>query len=363
MIENASPALPEVRVLIVDDSVVAREILKQILESDPGIRVVGMAADGGQAVELTAQLKPDLVTMDLMMPGMDGMEATERIMAYHPTPVLFFSSYFNQAGPYSRGDALAAGALDIVDKPTLVPDQRWEAIAGPLVQKIKALARVPVITHIHGGRVLSRQETPIRPRGARPATVDIVAIGASSGGPRVVEELLASLPATYGLAVVVVQHMAEGFMTGLIAWLRQRCRLPVRVAEEGDSLVPRQVLFAPDWAHLIVQAGGRVHLAEGDPVNGSRPSVDVTFTSLASVYGPRAAGMILTGMGSDGAAGLLAIRRAGGVTLVQDEASSVVFGMPRAAIELGAAQQVLPPAGLVRGLNALHVERLRAPMR
>jgi len=363
MIENASPPLPEVRVLIVDDSVVAREVLKQMLESDPGIRVVGMAANGGQAVELTALLKPDLVTMDLMMPGMDGMEATERIMAYHPTPVLFFSSYFNKAGPYSRGDALAAGALDIVEKPTLMPDQGWDTIAGPLVRKIKALARVSVITHIHGGRVLNRQETPTRTRGARAATVDIVGIGASSGGPRVVEELLASLPAKYGLAVVVVQHMAEGFMTGLIAWLRQRCLLPVRVAEEGDSLVPGQVLFAPDWAHLIVEPGGRVHLAEGDPVNGSRPSVDVTFTSLARVYGARTAGMLLTGMGSDGAVGLLAIRRAGGTTLVQDEASSVVFGMPRAAIELGAAQQVLPPAGLVRSLNVLHAERLRALMR
>lgn len=363
MIEIASPAQSEVRVLIVDDSVVVREILKQMLESDPDIRIVGMAADGGQAVELTALLKPDLVTMDLMMPGMDGMEATERIMAYHPTPVLFFSSFFDQAGTYSRLDALAAGALDIVEKPTLTPDQRWEAIADPLVQKVKALAQVPVLTHIHGGRVLDRQQTPTRTRSARTAAIDVVAIGASSGGPRVLEELLSSLPATYALAIVVVQHMAEGFMTGLITWLKQRCLLPVRVAEEGDLLLPRQVLFAPEWAHLVVLPGGRVHLAEGGPVKGNRPSVDVTFTSLATVYGPRAAGTLLTGMGSDGAAGLLAIRQAGGVTLVQDEASSAVFGMPRAAIELGAAQQVLPPSGLVRSLHALHVERLQALMR
>ena len=145
MIENAAPPRPEVRVLIVDDSVVVREILKQMLESDPGIRVIGMAANGGEAVELTARLKPDLVTMDLVMPGMGGMEATERIMAYHPTPVLFFSSYFNQEGQSSRLDALAAGALDIMEKPSLMPDQHWEAMAAPLVLKVKALAQVPVI--------------------------------------------------------------------------------------------------------------------------------------------------------------------------------------------------------------------------
>ena len=359
MSEIASPSRPEVRVLIVDDSVVVREILKRMLESDPGIRVVGMAANGSEAIELTAQLKPDLVTMDLVMPGMDGMEATERIMAYHPTPVLFFSSYFNQEGQRSRLDALAAGALDIMEKPTLMPDQRWEAVTAPLVQKVRALAQVSVITHIHAGRVLDRRQTPPI-RSVPTGTVDVLGIGASSGGPRVLEELLSALPATYALAVVVVQHIAEGFMTGLITWLQQRCRLPLRVAEEGDTLVPRQVLFAPDWAHLVVRPGGRVHLAEGDPVNGSRPSVDLTFTSLAQIYGSRAAGALLTGMGTDGAAGLLAIRQAGGATFAQDEESCVVFGMPRTAIELGAVQHVLSPSGLARSLNALHVERARS---
>ena len=173
MIENAAPLRPEVRVLIVDDSVVVREILKQMLESDPGIRVVGMAANGGEAVELTARLKPDLVTMDLVMPGMGGMEATERIMAYHPTPVLFFSSFIDQEGQCSRLDALAAGALDIMAKPTLMPDQHWEAMAAPLVRKVKALAQVPVIKHIYGGRVSAiaarhRRPGPASPR--RPST-------------------------------------------------------------------------------------------------------------------------------------------------------------------------------------------------
>jgi two-component system chemotaxis response regulator CheB len=202
----------------------------------------------------------------------------------------------------------------------------------------------------------------VRTRGLTTA-VDVVGIGASSGGPRVLEELLSALPATYTLAVVVVQHMAEGFMTGLITWLHQRCLLQVRVAEEGDTLAPQQVLFAPDWAHLVVLPGGRVHLVEGDPVNGCRPSVDVTFTSLAQVYGSRAAGALLTGMGGDGAAGLLAMRQAGGLTLAQNEESCTVFGMPRTAIDLGAVQHVLPPSGLARTLNELHLDRVRSLLR
>lgn len=361
MPDSAALSPSDVRVLVVDDSVVVREILKRMLESDPGIQVVGMAADGSEAVELTAQLRPDLVTMDLQMPGMDGMEATERIMAYHPTPVLFLSSYFDREGMYSRPDAIAAGALDVVEKPTLVPDEHWQALTGVLIQKVKALARVPVITHIYGAHVLPRQR-PRAPRAAeaaRPA-VDVVAIGVSSGGPKVLEQVLSALPATYALAVLVVQHMAEGFMTGLIRWLRSRCQLPVKVAEEGDAILPRRILFAPEWAHLVVLPTGRLHLSEADPVNGHRPSVDVTFTSLARVYGSRAAGMLLTGMGSDGAAGLLAIREAGGVTAVQNEASCVVFGMPRAAIELGAAERVLSPAGLIESLIALHRQRVHS---
>jgi two-component system, chemotaxis family, protein-glutamate methylesterase/glutaminase len=197
--------------------------------------------------------------------------------------------------------------------------------------------------------------------GARPRrAVDVVAIGVSSGGPRVVDEILSALPKEFDLAVLVIQHMAEGFMDGLIAWLQPRCALPIKVAETGDPIVAGRVLFAPDSAHLTVMPGGRVQLAATDFVHGLRPSVDVAFASIASVYKVRATGIVLTGMGSDGAAGLLAIRHAGGRTMVQDEASSVVFGMPRAAIQCGAAERVLSPAGLIAALKALHHERQRA---
>jgi two-component system chemotaxis response regulator CheB len=350
---------PPVRVLVADDSAVVRELVRGMLESDPSIRVVGMAADGGEAVSMTADLHPDIVTMDLVMPKMDGMEATERIMASNPTPVLFLSSYFGIAGMYSRNDALAAGALDIVAKPTAVPDERWDGMARALVEKVKVLAQVPVVTHMKGAR---RQATAIAGRRAsdgQPPPIEVVGIGGSSGGARVLEALLAPLPSTYSLGIIVVQHMADGFMPALLQSLQMRCELSLRIAQEGDPVLPRRVLFTPDGAHLIVQPNGRVHLSYADPISGHRPSVDATMTSLARTYGPRAAGVLLTGMGSDGAAGLLAIRHAGGATMVQDQDSCVVFGMPRAAIALGAAEHVLPPAGILRRLKALHSARMR----
>jgi two-component system chemotaxis response regulator CheB len=359
MSELKEPRRTLIRVLVVDDSVLVREVLQSLLESDPDIKVIGFAANGAEAVELTASLRPDLVTMDLMMPGMDGMEATKRIMARHPTPVLFLSAYFGGEGKYTRADALAAGALDIMEKPALIPDWRWRSAAGPLIKKVKALSTVPVIAHIHGARRLLAQEDAQRDSFAGPAA-DVVAIGASSGGPRVLEEILSNLPSTYALGVLVVQHMTDGFTTSMLRWLQDKCALPIKVAEEGDTITPRRVLFTPESAHMVVTLGGRIHLSDAEPVNGHRPSIDVTFNSVAKVYGARSAGVLLTGMGSDGASGLLAIRHAGGITMAQDEQTSAIFGMPRAAIELKAAQQVLPPSGLIRSLNALHVERVRS---
>jgi two-component system chemotaxis response regulator CheB len=212
-----------------------------------------------------------------------------------------------------------------------------------------------VITHIRGAHVARR-----RGRGGAARVIDVAAIGVSSGGPRVLDAILSQLPADLSIGLLVVQHMAEGFMPGLIEWLRQRCPLDVRVAADGDAIEPGRVLFAPDGAHLVALPSGRIRLSDAEAVSGHRPSVDVAFGSLATVYGARAAGIVLTGMGVDGAAGLLAIRQAGGVTMVQDEASCVVFGMPRAAIELGGAERVLPPAGIVDALKNLDRERRRS---
>ena len=344
-------AATAVRVLIVDDSPVARAVLKDVLESDADIRVVGMAATGYEAVELTAMLRPDLVTMDLVMPGMDGMKATEEIMAHHPTPILFLSAFVGREGACTRSDVLAAGALDVVEKPSTMPDPQWESEADALVRKVKSLARVPVVTHMRRARRDSDPSRLVAVEARR--AMPVVAIGASTGGPKVLEDVLSSLPAGYGASLVVIQHMADPFIGAMVTSLRRRCALTIRIAEAGDRLLPSTVLIAPPDAHLTVLAGGRVRIDAGPPVRGFRPSIDVTFASIARAYGSRACGVLLTGMGADGAAGLLTMREAGGTTLVQDEASCVVFGMPRAAIDLGAAQHVLPPAGLTRRLLAL----------
>lgn len=343
-----------VRVLIVDDSPVAREVLKHMLESDAGIRVVGMATSGREAVELTARLKPDLVTMDLVMPGMDGMTATQHIMARHPTPILFLSAFVGRDGLLSRSDAIAAGALDVVEKPMTIPDPEWQRGTGRLVDKVKTLARVRVLTHMYGAPLASRAAGDVQ---KRRATTAVVAIGASTGGPRVLDALLTALPGTYAPAVVVVQHMAEEFMHSWLSALARRCALDVKVADDGDRVQPGRILFAPPSQHLVVMSGGRVRLEDGAP--HLCPSVDLTFASTARVYGPRAAGVLLSGMGVDGASGLLAIKRAGGVTLAQDESSCVVFGMPRAAIKLGAVPRGHSPAQLTRSLLRLNAVRSR----
>ena len=355
-------AATSVRVLIVDDSPVARAVLKDVLEADAEIQVVGMAATGYEAVEMTAALRPDVVTMDLVMPGMDGMKATEEIMAHHPTPILFLSAFVGTEGVASRSDVLAAGALDVVEKPSAMPDPRWESEADALVQKIKSLARVPVVTHMrrrrgpHDAEFASwggRRSERSRPVAESRRATHVVAIGASTGGPKVLEDVLSSLPAGYGPAVIVIQHMADAFIDQMVATLRRRCPLTIKIAETGDRLLPGTVLIAPPAAHLTVLPGSKILIDAGAPVRGFRPSIDVTFGSIARIYGSRACGVLLTGMGADGAGGLLAIRDAGGTTLVQDEATCAVFGMPRAAIELGAAQHVLPPSGVARHLLSL----------
>lgn len=353
-----SLAQPPVRVLIVDDSAVVREILKHMLESDPDIHVVGMAGNGVEAVALTSKLKPDLITMDLKMPHMDGMEATERIMAYCPTPILILTSYLDREGMYSSLDALAAGALDVLEKPTIVPDAQWQAMTGTLVDKVKLLARIRVIRHVQGKTRRRRGERRASPVADR--NVEVVGIGVSTGGPKVLQQILSALPGDFSLSVLVVQHITEGFMSGLVDWLQPPCQLTVKIAAEGDAVLPGRVFFAPDSSHLVVASDGTLHLSRAEPVNGHRPSADVTLQSLAAAYGDRAAGVLLTGMGSDGAEGLRAVHEAGGLTLAQNEESCVVFGMPRAAIELGAAQHVLSLPDLTESLIALHRRRLRA---
>ncbi len=328
-----------IRVLIVDDSLVAREMLAQILGSDPGIEVAGMASDGVQAVELVERLHPDLVTMDIHMPRMDGLHATERIMAFTPTPILVVSSSVHGEGMGRAFDALSAGALEVIRKPEPKDWADLQRIGTEVILKAKVLARVKVITHIRGRR--GERTIPgtrhRRERGQR----SIVAIGSSTGGPSALEAVLCGLPRSFPVPIVIAQHIADGFVPGLVSWLSGVCELKVKAAEDAEELSRGTVYFAPTGTNVEVD-DNRVRFVAPGARQLYVPSADTLFDSVAVSHGPNAVGVILTGMGADGAQGLKRMRDAGAATIAQDEATSTVWGMPKAAVELGAAESVVP---------------------
>lgn len=325
-----SPA-GRVGVLVVDDSPVFCRAISRLISVDPEFEVLGNAADGDQAAARVQELRPDVVTMDLHMSRADGYAGIARIMADTPTPILVLTESPTEAAAFR---SLSLGALDILAKPAADTDLRAYGLV--LRTRLKLLAGVKVIRHPRGLRGARRQ-----PPRAGPIRRELVVIGASLGGPRALAQLLRALPADLPAPVAVVQHIADGFTEGLTAWLSQETPLAVSTARDGDALRPGRVLLAPSGSHLVV-AEGCVRLSADPPVETFRPSATTLLASAARVYGARACGVILTGMGRDGAEGLKALRDAGGCTLAQDEASSAVFGMPRAAIELGAAERVLP---------------------
>ncbi|MEJ2207756.1 MAG: chemotaxis-specific protein-glutamate methyltransferase CheB [Anaerolineae bacterium] len=341
----------QTRVLVVDDSPLARDIITAILQEDDDIDVIGQAENGQIAVELVECLRPDLVTMDIMMPVMDGLTAIQQIMAYHPTPILVVTSSSEAEVAYK---AISNGALEVMQKPDMS--------AGPLewagfARRVKLLAQVRVVTHVRGrGAVSGAATTQVLPIMGPSAALKVgrerlVAVGASTGGPGALAKLLAGLPPDLTVGVVVVQHIADGFVPGLVSWLRSVTMLSVKAAEEGEHVQPGTVYIAPTGSHTVLRTGGRLSMLDTPPVDSQRPAVDVLFESVKKQYGRRAIGVLLTGMGHDGARGLKGIRDVGGHTIAQDEGSCVVFGMPRAAIELEAAEQVLPlteiPAAVV----------------
>jgi two-component system chemotaxis response regulator CheB len=342
-----------VRVLVADDSLVAREMLSTILASDPAIEVVGQAKDGVEAVEMVSRLKPDLVTMDIHMPRMDGLKATEQIMAFSPTPILVVSTSVYGEGMGLAFEALTFGALDVVKKPEPRDWAELELIGKDIIRKVKLLANVHVITHIQGRRSrVSEHLAAISDTRER----SIVAIGSSTGGPSALLEVLGAFPAKIPAAVVIAQHIADGFIPGLVSWLEESTANKVFAAEDGQLIERGSVYFAPTGCNLSV-TGDRLVFEDKPAEQLYVPSVDRLFESVAASYGRRAIGVLLTGMGSDGARGLKRLRDAGAATIAQDEATSTVFGMPKAAIDLGAADKVLP----MEDIGDSIVELLRQP--
>jgi len=342
------------RVLVVEDSDIVRTHMVGVLRASPGIEVVGEARDGKTGVELCQRLRPDVVTLDMMMPGMNGLQATEHIMAHCPTPILIVSASANRGALFRTYDALQAGAVEVMEKPTgLETPGAWEE---KLVRTLRLVSRIAVITHPKGRleRRSEALESEVAPTGGA-MRYRLVVVGASTGGPTALAEVFRVLPADFPLPLLFVLHIGEPFAQSYAEWLQTRVRLPVRMARDGEPLPPRGkgvVLMAPAGRHLTLRAG-TLQLSDGPERHGCRPSVDTLFESCARELGRHSLGVLLTGMGRDGAAGMLAIRQAGGVTLAQDQATSVVYGMPKEAVAVGGASRVLPLNALGAAVNAL----------
>lgn len=334
-----------IRVVIVDDSSMARALLRSFLEDEDGIEIVGEAANGRQAVDLARELKPDLITMDLEMPVMNGLEAIQEIMFSKAVPILVVSSV---ADAQKAAEAIGHGALEVVGKPDYTPEQ-----ADDFVRRVRLLAGVSVITRL---RLRSTPASAMPVSTDRPAAAAVAssaspasgsgyprifAIASSTGGPQALAQILPALPAGFPCPVVIAQHIADGFAGGMAEWLGSLSKLPVRVAAEGDVLQPGVIHLSPSEAHLQVTPTRRLALVERGPLDIYHPSCNTLLSSVAEVFGKQAVGIILTGMGSDGAKGIGRIREKGGVTLGQDEASSVIYGMNQVAIASGDVQQVL----------------------
>jgi two-component system chemotaxis response regulator CheB len=328
-----------IRVLIVEDSQVARELLVSVLQNAPDFQVIATARNGVEAVRLTKRLQPDVIAMDVYMPEMDGLEATRRIMAETPRPIVMVSASFNKNESKLSFDALQSGALSILEKPTIYDPPEAHKF---LVDQLRLMSEVKVVRRWNRSPQTPSLIQPTAFTRNGKTKIQLLAIASSTGGPGVLTKILSALPADFSVPILIVQHIMSGFSSGLAAWLNQLVPLEVRLAQNTDEPQPGQVLIAPDNYHMLVNSKGLIALSQELPQNGLRPAADYLFNSVAEVYGATAIGIILTGMGGDGAEGLLALRETGAHTIAQDEASCVVFGMPAVAIELGAAEQILP---------------------
>lgn len=335
-----------IKVLVVEDSAVVRGSLPHILGADLAIEVIGTADDGEQALEAVARMRPDVITMDIRMPRMGGLEATRRIMETHPTPIVIVSESTNPREIATTCRAIEAGAVAVLRRPAGIGHPDHAACAEELVRTVKLMSEVKVI------RRWPRSGCKRQPLAAQ-GQAQLIAIGASTGGPPVLQAILAALPVNLPVPILIVQHMASGFTHGFVQWLGQTCSLPIHLAAHGDSIRPGHVYVAPDAFQMRVERGGRIGLSEDAPENGLRPAVSHLLRSVAQVHGRAAVAGLLSGMGRDGAAELKQLRNLGAVTFAQDKESSVVHGMPGAAILLDAATLILPPARIAAALTHL----------
>ena len=335
-----------IRILVVDDSPLVRTVLATLLAQDPSLEIVGVAKNGKEAIALVPKLRPNLITMDIHMPEMDGCECTKQIMAYHPTPILIISS---SGVPGDRAlifKAIEYGALDVVENTKILNSNSPED-AKQLIERVKTLARITVITH-----PLAKLEKKSAPAAVVADGPAVVVIASSTGGPQALMTVLHGLPKNFPSAILIVQHISQGFTEGLVEWLNAGSKITVKIALDEAPLQPGIAYVAPSGFHMRVERGKIIRLSDGPPVDGQKPSGTVLFESVAASCGTRAVGLVLSGMGRDGASGAKQLHQSGGHVIAQDEKSCVVFGMPKAAIDLGAVDEVLPLEKISHALMA-----------
>lgn len=344
-----------IRVLLVDDSPLVLRMIERLLKAAPDIEIVGTARDGNEACKLVEQQRPDVICTDYHMPGMDGMELTRWVMANYPTPILVVSVSV-QSGENDRKNIfnfLEAGAIEVFAKPRSGIESEYATRAELLIEKIRVLSGVHVFRRIEKYSPEHFRLSDEARELAGHRDLAMVAIGASTGGPMVLKEILQALPRDFPLPIVCVQHVGEDFLQGLVDWLGAGASLKIQVAQDGTEPRSGNVYFAKESHELLLGADGRLHVQPADPGLLHHPSIDITFRSMAQHFGSRVIAILLTGMGADGAQGLRELADAGSLTIAQDEESSVVFGMPKVAIELGAARHVLPPAAIIQKLREI----------
>ena len=340
-----------INVLIVEDSPVVREFLIHILRSDPEIHVSAVAHNGEEAIEAVRTKRPDVITMDIHMPKLNGFDATRRIMEMNPVPIVIVSGSSTEEELATTFHALESGALAVVRRPAGVAHPDHEATARELTQTVKLMSEVKVVRRWRSrpAPLTPLDRRPLKPRGS----IKLIALGASTGGPLAIQTFLSQLPKELPVPLVMVQHMASGFVHGFADWLGRSSPLPVRVPIDGELLLPGHAYVAPDGCHMLVKSDLRIVLRKDEPENGLRPSVAPLFRSVAEAFGPNAVGILLTGMGIDGAAELKLMKDAGAVTFAQNKESSIVHGMPGEAIRLDAATHILSPENISAAVTML----------
>ncbi len=345
-----------IRVLVVEDSPVVREMLVRALDVSCDLSVVGTAVNGEEAIEAALRVKPDIITMDIHMPGMNGIEATRHIMETHPVPIIVLSGSIDPGDASMIFETLNAGAVAFIAPPAGLGHPEHEEGVRKLVQMVRLMSEVKVVRRWPKQKQASLRRMPDRAV-TLPAKISLVALGASTGGPIVLQSLLSSLPRDFPLPVLVVQHMSSGFLPGFVEWLSHTSAMPVRLAVDAETLLPSRVYVAPDGFQMKVVRGGKIALVRDVTQKDGCPSVSFLFRSLVEVYGKTVVAGLLTGMGRDGAAELKLLRENGAITFAQDKESAVVHGMPGEAIRLGGAAFVLNPEEMVTFLVELAINK------